>query len=146
MDSHGTIVAAKSHSGMILGWDVNDLIGQEVSQTLVPERLRSAHLSGMAAVAAGRESKLANKRVPLDALHRDGHLVPIDLIVVVGQSTDPPVFTGMILSRQAGVQGRTKATPDEVDRDQVTIAVKGIQRHAFVGEFGFSSGSHCCHS
>ena len=112
MDSHGTIVAAKSHSGMILGWDVNELIGQEVSQTLVPERLRSAHLSGMAAVAAGRESKLANKRVPLDALHRDGHLVPIDLIVVVGQSTDPPVFTGMILSRQAGVQGRTKATPD----------------------------------
>jgi len=113
MDSHGIIVDAKSHSGMILGWDVNELRGQEISQTLIPENLRPSHIAGLAAVAAGKKSKLANKRVPLDALHRDGHLVPIDLIVVVGQSTDPPVFTGMILSRQAGVQGQTVETPDK---------------------------------
>lgn len=112
MDSHGMIVDAKSHSGTILGWDLNELRGQAVAQTLVPEHLRPAHLSGMAAVAAGKASKLANKRVPLDALHRDGHLVPIDLIIVVGQSSDPPIFTGMILTRQAGVQVRAMETPD----------------------------------
>jgi CheY-like chemotaxis protein len=112
MDSYGMIVDAKSHSGMILGWDVNELRGQEVSQTLIPEHLRPTHIAGLAAVNAGKESKLANKRVPLDALHRDGHLVPIDLIVVVGQSNDPPVYTGMILSRQAGVQGLKVETPD----------------------------------
>ena len=112
MDSHGKIVAAKSHSGMILGWNVDELIGQEVSQTLVPEHLRLAHLTGMAAVTAGSESKLANKRVPLDALHRDGHMVPIDLIILVDNTTAPPIFTGMILSRQAGVQDQPMDEPD----------------------------------
>jgi diguanylate cyclase (GGDEF)-like protein/PAS domain S-box-containing protein len=60
------------------GWRTDELIGKNI-ELLQPEHLRAAHRAGMARYLSGDERKLNWASVEIQALHRDGHEIQVDL-------------------------------------------------------------------
>ncbi|WP_423186857.1 PAS domain S-box protein [Alishewanella sp. d11] len=79
MDSDGRIVRWSSAAERIFGWQSAEIIGQRLSEHLIPERYRAAHEAGMQRFAATGEGRLLGKTQELSALHRDGYELPVEL-------------------------------------------------------------------
>jgi len=62
----------------ILGWRPDELEGEPLA-TLIPEPLRDAHAAGLRRYLATGERSMAWRNVRLDAVHREGHTVPVEV-------------------------------------------------------------------
>ncbi len=67
----------------MLGWKRSEVIGQTLNELIIPEPMREMHKKGMAHFRATGEGPLIGKRVEIEALHRDGHLIPVELALIV---------------------------------------------------------------
>jgi PAS domain S-box-containing protein len=74
------IVYVNNAAEKMLGWPRGELVGQPLV-TIVPERLRAAHLAGVARYRATRVPRLLGKPVRVPALARDGTEVDIELTI-----------------------------------------------------------------
>ena len=52
-----------------------------MADTVVPERFREAHRSGLRRFLGTGEPTMLDQRVELSALHRDGHEFPIEMTI-----------------------------------------------------------------
>ena len=77
-DDHNRIVAASPSALLLLGWSVDDLIGQRLL-VVIPHALREAHIAGFTRSVVSGGGALLGKPLPLAALHRDGREIPITL-------------------------------------------------------------------
>src|SRR6185437_12010026 len=77
---------------------------------------RADHAAGFARVSAGGEPHLLGKTVPVDALHSDGHLVPIELSLSRWFRGNDPYFTAVLRDitdrRIAEAEEQWRATHD----------------------------------
>ncbi|MGY1440052.1 SpoIIE family protein phosphatase [Streptomyces reniochalinae] len=85
-DTH-RIIAANDPAGHLLGWQANELVGQWLT-ALIPEHLRERHRSAFSSLLLTGEPRILGRSVPLPALHRDGRLVPIRLVIQPQQTAD----------------------------------------------------------
>lgn len=97
IDAAGAILSASDSIEGVLGWKPVELIGRNVS-ILMPEPHRSAHDDYLRRYArTGRTSIMGQPR-ELDAVRRDGVLVPVELCVsradVPGEAA--PLFVGIV--------------------------------------------------
>lgn len=69
------IVAISRPLADLLGWDVDDLLGRRVV-TLVPPRLRDAHIAGFTRHLATGEARILGVPLVLPVLHADGRELP----------------------------------------------------------------------
>lgn len=79
MDSNGRVVRWSVAAERIFGWKSDEMIGQLLSDHLIPHRYRAAHEAGMRRFLATGEARLLGKTQELFALHRDGHELPVEL-------------------------------------------------------------------
>lgn len=79
MDSDGRVVRWSAAAERMFGWQSEEIIGQRLSDHLVPHRYRAAHEAGMRRFISTREAKILGKTMELFALHRDGHELPVEL-------------------------------------------------------------------
>ena len=94
-DGDGLITAWNPAAGRMFGYDSDDVVGQSLA-TLVPERFRSAHNSGLARVVATGETRIIGKTVEVFGLHREGHEFPIELSIATWLDGDERFFSGII--------------------------------------------------
>src|SRR2546427_448475 len=66
---------------IIFGFSRLEVIGKDLSQTIIPDRFRSAHNEGWRRFLASGVGPLLNRRIEVKALHRDGHEFPIELTI-----------------------------------------------------------------
>lgn len=78
IDEDGRVLLANPALGEILGHRPDELLGRELS-TLVPAELRDAHREGFRRYLASGERRGDRGRVEFPGLHRDGHLVPLEI-------------------------------------------------------------------
>lgn len=127
----GTILFANVATEALLGWRPDELVGRSLSD-LVPERLREAHLAGIARYAAGGEPRLIGQPTRVPALRADGNEVAVELMLstlpttaggdyVVGTMRD--VRQRVDLERDSSlihhvldVVSGSAGTPDAIDR------------------------------
>ncbi|MGQ0521867.1 MAG: PAS domain S-box protein [Actinomycetota bacterium] len=81
IDRDGTILAWNAAAEALFGWPREEAIGRRLTETIIPPRYRAAHGEGLARYLASGESTVLGRRVELEALHRDGHEVPMELAV-----------------------------------------------------------------
>lgn len=81
IDQAGRIEYANPASSKMFGYAAEELLGQELHTLLAPERYRADYQRGLAAFAASGEGPALNKMLEMEALHRDGHEIPIELTV-----------------------------------------------------------------
>ena len=91
MDRHGDITEWNRQAETTFGWSAEEAIGQPMAELLAPERLRQAHLDGVAAfLRAG--TREARKRVEVPGLRKDASGVLVEFTVGVVQLDGEPYF------------------------------------------------------
>ena len=78
------------------GWSYADAFGHRMSELIVPERFREAHEHGLAHYLATGEGPVLDKHLEIDALHRDGHEIPVELSITRTEQFGEPVFLGFL--------------------------------------------------
>ncbi|MDP9795364.1 PAS domain S-box-containing protein [Catenuloplanes nepalensis] len=81
MDSDGRVRAWNPAAERLLGWHAAEVIGRVLADTIIPEPLREAHAGGMQRFMATGEARVAGERLALPALHRDGHVVTVEVVI-----------------------------------------------------------------
>ncbi|MET9290676.1 SpoIIE family protein phosphatase [Streptomyces sp. NPDC003077] len=98
-DETNRIIAANGPAADMLGWDADELVGRKLT-TIIPEHLRQRHIAAFTSLLLTGQSRIMGRSVPLPALHHDGHLVPIRLIIQNQEMTDGrTVFVAQLAPR-----------------------------------------------
>jgi PAS domain S-box-containing protein len=81
MDTRGRILDWNMQAEKLFGWRRDEVLGSTVAETLVPPSLRQQHLDGLARLLATGEGPFLGKRVEIEAMHRSGSTIPVELAV-----------------------------------------------------------------
>lgn len=82
IDENGRIVAFNPAAEATFGHRESEVLGCELAEMLIPQALRDAHHAGMERyLSTGEARMLGQRRVQVEALHKDGHQVPIELTI-----------------------------------------------------------------
>ena len=102
MDARGLIASWNARAEEMFGWSAAEAVGQPMHRILIPERYRRAHRAGLKRFLTTGRGHILERRIELEALHRDGHEIPVELAVVALKRNGHTEFTGFIrdLSRE----------------------------------------------
>jgi two-component system phosphate regulon sensor histidine kinase PhoR len=81
MDDRGVITAWNREAEKLFGWPEREALGRTVEETLVPERLREKHRSGLSLYLQTGEGPVLDKRIELPAKKRDGDEIQVELTI-----------------------------------------------------------------
>jgi len=82
IDSRGTVVSWNAAAERIFGFTAKEVAGRDISSVIIPPEFRQAHTKGLKHYLATGASTVLNKQIEITALHKDGHLFPIELSIV----------------------------------------------------------------
>lgn len=109
-DDGGRIIAVNAAMTDLLGWQADELIGRPLT-TVIPEHLRERHRAGFSSLLLTGRSRIRGRSIPLPALHRDGHLVHVRLVVQGQEAADGrTVRVGQFTPRAAAPGEERSAT------------------------------------
>lgn len=98
-DEDNRIIAVNGPAVDLLGWDADDLVGRTVT-ALIPEHLRRRHITAFSSLLLTGRTRIVGRSVPLPALHRDGHVVPVRLVIQTQETADGrTVFVAQLIPR-----------------------------------------------
>ncbi|MEU4968634.1 SpoIIE family protein phosphatase [Streptomyces smyrnaeus] len=104
-DEEDRILAANEPVADMLGWQPDELVGQQLT-VLIPEHLRERHLAAFTSLQLTGRPRILGRSVPLPALHRDGSLIPVRLLIQTQETVDGrTVFVAQLSPRAAGPSG-----------------------------------------
>jgi PAS domain S-box-containing protein len=79
-DTNGQIIGYNASAEEILGWTESEILGQNISTTIVPHIHRDAHAAGMKRYLETKQPRVVNGgRVELTALRKSGEEFPIEI-------------------------------------------------------------------
>jgi PAS domain S-box-containing protein len=81
MDASGYITDWNRQAEEIFGWERGEAIGRALADTIIPERLRQAHWSGLRRFLETGEGPVLNQRLELTGLRRDGSEFPVEITI-----------------------------------------------------------------
>lgn len=96
MDTDGLIIGWNPQAETTFGWSAEEVLGRSLVETIVPHAHRAAHSEGLQRWRETSEGPVLNSRIEIQALRKDGRLIPVELAIVpvaVGEGT---VFSGFI--------------------------------------------------
>ncbi|MEU9576899.1 SpoIIE family protein phosphatase [Streptomyces chilikensis] len=103
VDDDNRIVAVNAPASDLLGWETDDLVGRPLTD-LIPDHLRHRHRAAFSSLLLTGRPRILGRAVPLPALHRDGHLVPVRLLIQAQETSDGhTVFIGQMLPRSTAL-------------------------------------------
>ncbi|GAB3429380.1 PAS domain S-box protein [Giesbergeria sinuosa] len=95
IDAHGTVQSYNSAAQRTLGWSAAEVLGRNVHM-LMPDPHHSAHDGYLRHHLDTGEARIIGTGREVEALHKDGTLVPIHLAVGRVQLPGPPLFVGFL--------------------------------------------------
>jgi PAS domain S-box-containing protein len=96
MDARGLIVGWNRRAAALFGWPAAQAIGRVLHETIMPLRHREPHRRGLERVVAGGAPRMLERRIEIEALHRDGHEFPVELSVTALPSRGELEFTAIL--------------------------------------------------
>jgi diguanylate cyclase (GGDEF)-like protein/PAS domain S-box-containing protein len=81
MNASGRIIDWNDAAQRTFGYDRDEVVGRELAETIVPERLRQSHREGLARYLRTGERRILDERTELSAIHRDGYEFPIEITI-----------------------------------------------------------------
>lgn len=130
MNAEGLITSWNASAERMLGWTASEALGQNMCQLIVPHQHRAAHDAGLTKYLLGGQSRPVNRLLEIEALHKDGSLVAIELSIfsVLGEEqTNFGAFIRDISERRAAEQAlrlsqeRSNAVIEHVNEGMVVI-------------------------
>ena len=96
IDRDGRITDWNGRAEIIFGWKRDEVIGKDLSQTIIPPSHREAHLKGIRHYFSTGEGPVLDKVIEITALRRNGEVFPVDLSVSALKTEDNILFCGFI--------------------------------------------------
>lgn len=96
MDVSGVITEWNRKAEELFGWTEKEVVGRPLAETLVPPALRGAHAAGLRRFLDTGENRVLGKTVEFEALHRDGHLLPVEVSTWVTYVGDEMTFSALL--------------------------------------------------
>lgn len=96
MRMDGTIAGWNDVAERTFGWSYSEAFGCRMSELVIPPRYRKAHEHGLAHYHATGEGPVLDTHIEIEALHRDGHEVPIELSITRTDQFGESVFLGFL--------------------------------------------------
>jgi len=92
MDAGGFVTDWNPQAEATFGWSRAEAVGQVLADLIIPERHREAHLQGLQRYLATGEGPVIDTRIEIEALHRDGFELPVELTISVRSAGDGQHF------------------------------------------------------
>lgn len=80
-DEQGRVVEWNRQAELLLGWPRDQVMGRDMAGLIIPPDMRAAHNRGMSQFLKDGTSVVINNRIELQALHHDGHELPVEITV-----------------------------------------------------------------
>lgn len=96
MRTDGTIAGWNDVAQRTFGWSFAEANGHRMSEMIIPVRYREAHERGLDHYLATGEGPVLDKHFEIEALHRDGHELPVELSITRTEQFGEPVFLGFL--------------------------------------------------
>ncbi len=103
-----------------------DVIGQDMTDLIIPPEYRDPHRRGMAHYLATGEGPVLDNRIEIEALRADGTCFPVELAISVIRIDGKPHFTAYL--RDISERRRAEAASRESEQ-----RLRATYEHAFVG-------------
>jgi two-component system, sensor histidine kinase and response regulator len=81
IDRQGRITLWNPQAERIFGWRAGEAVGRSVDELIFPDNIRTVHLAWSRGYLQAGEGQAIDRRVELEAVHRDGHSFPIELAI-----------------------------------------------------------------
>jgi PAS domain S-box-containing protein len=81
MNADGFITSWNHSAERMLGWSAAEAIGQRMSEMIVPPHHRRAHEAGFTAYLKTGQARTINRLLEIEALHKNGRLIAIELSI-----------------------------------------------------------------
>lgn len=82
LDDKGIIMEWNPQAVKTFGWSHQEAVGKSLAALVVPASMRKAHKQGIKHYLASGEGPVLGKTIEVNALHRDGHELPVELSIV----------------------------------------------------------------
>src|SRR5438094_75045 len=96
MDIEGRVLAWNGRAAECFGWSVAAAVGRKLSDMIIPLRYRPAHERGLKHYLDSGVGPVLNRRIEVEALHRDGHEIPVELSITEAAQFGERLFIGFI--------------------------------------------------
>jgi PAS domain S-box-containing protein len=118
MDTDGLIIGWNPQAEETFGWSAGEVVGRSLVETIVPHAHRAAHSQGLQRWRETGEGPVLNSRIEIQALRKDGRMIPVELAIVPVAVGEETVFSGFIRD----ISDRKRAQDDleralEVERE-----------------------------
>lgn len=81
IDPDSTIVEWSAQATATFGWQKDEVLGKTLTDTVIPERYRKAHLAGLDRYQESGIGPIVNRRVEMIARRKDDTEIPVELTV-----------------------------------------------------------------
>ena len=105
INAHGRISGWNTQAEKLFGWTRSEVIGRELSELIIPERMREEHRKGLVRYVESGVARVLNKRIEMPALHRDGREFSVELAITAIGFGDDLVFSAFVRD----ITGRMRA-------------------------------------
>jgi PAS domain S-box-containing protein len=118
IDASGGITSWNRQAEQVFGWAATEAIGRLISEVIIPADQRSAHLRGLQHFLKTGDGPILNRRIETMALHRDGHIFPVELTVAPIQLQQGWTFSAFIrdLTEQKAKEAMLREAQAELAR------------------------------
>ena len=93
VDEEGVVVALNGAAVATFGYREEEAIGRPIGALIVPDHLKAAHENGLARYRATREPHVLGRRVEMEAVRKDGRVIPVELAITEVTLPDRRFFT-----------------------------------------------------
>src|SRR5436190_738375 len=96
MDHRGCVVGWNHAAEMIFGYRIEEAVGKDMADLIVPPALRPRHRRGLARFLETEEAVVLDRRLELTGRRRDGSELPVELTITRIGLPGPPTFTAFL--------------------------------------------------
>lgn len=134
MDANGTVTGWNDHAATLFGWSSHEAVGRQLSELIIPPKLRPAHEQGLARFLATGEGPVLDRRIEVSALNASGDEFPVELSITASEQFGDLLFIGFVrdISERNAAAERQQRLLQESDhrvKNMLTV-VSAIARQA----------------
>jgi len=113
VDEDGLVVTINPAAEATFGYSHEEAVGREIGSLIVPEHMRAEHSNGMARYKATRAPHVLGRRVEMDALCKDGRIIPVELAI-----TEVNLPSGRLFTANLRDLSSARAAAAEIERQR----------------------------
>lgn len=96
IDDQGNITEFNPAAERIFGYRRQEVIGRNMAELIMPERLHTAHRNGMKRYLNSGKARILDKQLEVTAIRKNGQEFPVELFITRIGKESPAVFMGTL--------------------------------------------------